>query len=74
MTYKFDGMRADGTPTRCTCIGKIQTERSSYKTLEKAIEKAMFFIEKKEWWIDTTVLKAEIVNKETGEQMWRWEA
>lgn len=54
--------------------GKEATERSSYKTLEKAIENAWFWINKEESWIDTTVKHIEIIDKDTKEVLWKWEA
>lgn len=50
------------------------TERSSYKTLEKAIENDWFWITKEEAWIDTTVTHIEIVDKETKEIVWTYTA
>ena len=54
--------------------GKEQTRKSSYTTLEKAIENAEFFIYKKESWIDTTVKHVEIIDKETGKIVWEYTA
>ena len=72
-TYRFDEYSADGTKrNRDEIIGKVQTEKSSFKTLESAIEKAEFFIEKKEGWIDTTVLECKIIDKETKEVVWQY--
>ena len=53
---------------------EVHTQKSSFGTLEKAIENAKMFIYRKESWIDTTVLSVKIINKETKEQMWSWEA
>jgi hypothetical protein len=54
--------------------GKEQTEKSSFATLEKAIENAEFWIYKKESWIDTTVKHIEIIDKETNEIVWEYTA
>ena len=61
-TYTFDS------------TGKEKTEKSSFKTLEKAIENAEFWIYKKESWIDTTVKHIEIIDKETNEVVWTYTA
>ena len=61
-TYTFDN------------TGKEKTEKSSFKTLEKAIEDAEFWIYKKESWIDTTVKHIEIIDKETNEVVWQYTA
>ena len=66
-TYTFD-------ETRASVAGKEQTEKSSFTTLEKAIEDAKFWIEKKESWIDTTVKHIEIIDKETNEVVWEYTA
>ena len=47
--------------------GEEKTEKSSFKTLEKAIENAEFWIYKKEDWIRITVKHIEIIDKETNE-------
>jgi hypothetical protein len=52
--------------------GKENTEKSSFKTLEKAIENAEFWIYKKESWIDTTVKHIEIIDKETQKVVWQY--
>ena len=54
--------------------GKENTEKSSFKTLEKAIENAEFWIYKKESWIDTTVKHIEIIDKETQKVVWQYTA
>lgn len=54
--------------------GKEQTEKSSFKTLERAIDDAEFWICKKESWIDTTVKHIEIIDKETNEVVWQYTA
>lgn len=61
-TYTFDN------------TGKEKTEKSSFATLEKAIENAEFWIYKKESWIDTTVKHIEIIDKETNEVIWKYTA
>ena len=61
-TYTFDS------------TGKENTERSSFKTLEKAIESAEFWIYKKESWINTTVKHIEIIDKETNKVVWEYTA
>ena len=73
-TYRFEEYSADRTHHRnnTEIVGKVQTEKSSFKTLESAIENAMFFIEKKEGWIDTTVIECQIVDKETSEVVWSY--
>ena len=76
-TYTFAEYRADGKPATWRnpeIIGTENTERSSFSTLESAIENAMFFIEKKEAWVDTTVKHIEIINKETKEVLWTYDA
>lgn len=54
--------------------GKAQTEKTSFATLEKAIENAEMWINKTESWIDTTVTEITIINKETKEVLWHYEA
>lgn len=54
--------------------GEEKTEKSSFKTLEKAIENAKFWIYKKEDWIRTTVKHIEIIDKETNEIVWTYTA
>ena len=54
--------------------GKEKTEKSSFATLEKAIENAEFWIYKKESWIDTTVKHIEIIDKETNKIVWEYTA
>ena len=54
--------------------GEEKTEKSSFKTLEKAIENAEFWIYKKEDWIRTTVKHIEIIDKETNEIIWTYTA
>ena len=61
-SYTFD---ADTT-------NKIHTERSSFLTLEKAIENSMMWINKTESWIDSTVIEITIINKETKEVLWHY--
>ncbi len=64
-TYTFDNNRGGAGE---------HTERSSFSTLEKAIEDAEFWINKSEPWIDTTVTHIEIVDKETKEVLWTYKA
>lgn len=76
-TYTFAEYRADGKPAtrkNTEIIGTENTEKSSFSTLESAIENAMYWIEKKEAWIDTTVKHIEIINKETKEVLWTYDA
>ena len=54
--------------------GLVQTERSSFKTLESAVNTAEMFIYRKESWIRTTVLSIEILDKESGEVVWEYKA
>lgn len=63
MTYKLD--RTGDT---------IHTSRSSFGTLEKAVENANMFIYRTESWVDTTVISVKIINKETKEVLWTYEA
>lgn len=51
---------------------KEHTEKSSFKTLEKAIENAEMWINKTESWIDTTVKHIEIIDKENKEVVWSY--
>lgn len=68
-TYTFDTNRnTEGL------MGTEHTEKSSFATLEKAIENAEFWIYKKESWIDTTVKHIEIIDKETNEVVWQYTA
>lgn len=53
--------------------GKVQTQKSSFGSLAKAIENAEMWINKSEGWIDTTAKHIDIINKETGEILWTWE-
>ena len=73
-TYRFEEWSADGVhhKNRAEIVGVVQTDKSSFKTLESAIDNAMFFIEKREGWIDTTVLEVKIVDKETKEVVWEY--
>lgn len=64
-SYTFDTNRGDD---------KVHTERSSFTTLEKAIEDSMMWINKTEAWIDTTVTEITIINKETKEVLWAYKA
>jgi len=57
-THSYDGAR--------------RTERRSFAYLDKAIDDAMAFIEKRDW-RDHEVHHVEIVNKETGEVEWSWD-
>lgn len=66
MTYTFDNDEK-----------KVhRTQKSSFGTLEKAIENSEMFINKTEDWIKgrTTVVRIEIVNKETNETLWTYKA
>ena len=64
-TYTFDKGKFAGIQ---------KTEKSSFLTLENAIENAKFWIKKEEPWINTTVDRIEIVNKETKEVVWEYKA
>lgn len=57
-THSYDGVR--------------RTDRRSYAYLDKAIDFAMAFIEKRDW-RDHEVHHVEIINKETGEVEWNWD-
>ena len=46
--------------------------KSSFNTVEKAIENAELFIYKKESWTDITVVSAKLINKETNETIWSY--
>lgn len=51
------------------------TERKSFASAEKAIEDAVAFIEKREEWMEGyNPTSAKVINKETGEVEWAWEA
>ncbi len=63
MTYKLDRTGDE-----------IHTSRSSFGTLERAIEDANNYIYRVEDWMDTTVLNVEIINKETKETLWTYTA
>lgn len=67
-TYTFD------TDRHSNLKGQEHTEKSSFITLQKAIENAEFWIYKKESWIDTTVKHIEIIDKETNEIVWEYKA
>lgn len=54
--------------------GEGNTEKSSFGTLEKAIENAKMWINKTEPWMDTTVKHIEIIDKETKETVWKYTA
>lgn len=73
-TYRFEATNAAGKPTPMPneVIGKVQTERSSFNTLDNAISKAVFWINKEEPWIYTTALEIVIKNKETKEVLWTY--
>lgn len=71
-SYTFDNERC--AQRRSLEVGKEYTEKSSFGTLEKAIENAQMWINKSESWIDTTVTHIEIINKETKETLWTWQA
>ena len=66
-TYTFDNDRGDRK-----LKGIEKTNRSSFGSLEKAIENANMWINKTESWIDTTVKSITIINKETNEVLWTW--
>lgn len=68
-SYTFDSNRNGHVDTTT-----VHTERSSYLTLEKAIENSMMWINKTESWIDTTVVEITIINKETKEVLWTYKA
>lgn len=68
-SYTFDNDRNGHADTN-----KIYTEKSSFLTLEKAIENSMMWINKTESWIDTTVTEITIINKETKEVLWTYKA
>lgn len=67
-TYKFTEKRG------AELAGKVNTEKSSFTTLEKAIEDAYFWINKEEDWIDTEVIDVTIINKDTKEVLWTYTA
>ena len=54
--------------------GKEQTQKTSFGTLEKAIENAEMWINKTESWISTTAKEITIINKESKEVQWTWKA
>ncbi len=82
-TFRFESTYADGTlvggeygdpKSPFYSVGKVQTDRSSFKTVDKAIEKAQKFIEKK---IDggyKTTLEVIIIDKYTKEVLWTYKA
>lgn len=53
--------------------GVRRTERHSFGYLDKAIDDSLAFIEKRDW-RNHEVHSVEIINKETGEVEWAWEA
>lgn len=67
--YTFDDDRSGRVDT-----SKVYTEKSSFATLEKAIDNSMMWINKTESWIDTTVVEITIINKETNEVLWHYRA
>lgn len=69
-SFRFD----EGARNGSVDTNKIYTEKSSYLTLEKAIENSMMWINKTESWIDTTVTEITIINKETKEVLWTYKA
>ena len=52
--------------------GKEQTQKTSFGTVEKAIENAEMWINKSEPWIDTTPIQIIIHNKETGDILYHY--
>lgn len=54
--------------------GKIAKGKSSFTTLEKAIEDAERLIRKEESWRIVTMLEVTIINKETNEVLWTYKA
>ncbi len=68
--YKFD----EGARNGRVNPNEIHTEKSSFGTLEAAIENAEMWINRTEKWIDTSVVKIVIINKETKEVLWTYEA
>lgn len=81
-TYRFEETYADGRlvggeygnpNSPFYCVGKVQTERSSFNTVSKAIEKAQKLIERK---IEshTTTLEVIIIDKHTKEELWAYKA
>jgi hypothetical protein len=61
-TYTFDNNRALGE----------RTEKSSFSTIERAIEDSYMWINKTEEWIDTTVKEINIIDKDTNKVVWKW--
>ena len=51
------------------------TERKSFASVERAIEDAVAFVEKREEWMESyNPTSAKVINKDTGEVEWAWEA
>lgn len=66
-SYTFDSPQKRGDD-------KEHTEKSSFSTLERAIQDAYMWINKSEAWIDTTVTHIEIIDKESKEVVWQYRA
>lgn len=64
----------DSNEHRDVVLGKVYTQKSSFSTLEKAVEDARKWIAKSETWMDVTTSAVKIINKETKEMLWSWEA
>lgn len=70
-TYTFDDTDYN---KRLGTAGKQKTGRQSFKTLENAIKNSEMWISKPESWIDVTTIRIDIIDKETGETVWTYEA
>ena len=68
--YKFD----EGARNGRVNPNEILTTKSSFGTLEAAVKDAEMWINRTEKWIDTSVVKIVIINKETKQVLWTYES
>lgn len=66
--YKFDEGARDGRVDS----NEVYTTKSSFGTLERAIEDAWWWINRTEKWMDTYPVKIVVINKVTKEVLWTW--
>ena len=67
--YRFDEGARKGTVDT-----SLRNEASSFATIEKAVEHTEYLISRADKWIDFTIERATIVNKETKEVVWSYGA
>ena len=68
--YRFD----EGSRNGRVDPNEVYRTASSFATLENAVKDAEFWIRRDAAWIDTSVVKIVIVNKDTKEVLWTFDA